>query len=93
VVVSVEATRDFAEVAFLREVDPGAAAGVRAAFDAALAAANQVGETIPEAVVKPQGRVRVESLQQAVGRVEERLALEIGGVFGVTTGFNSMDGD
>jgi predicted lipoprotein len=93
VVVSLEATREFAEVAFLPEVDPGAAAGVRASFDAALAAGNQVGEPIPEAVVKPQGRVRVEALQQAVSRVEERLALEIGGAFGVTTGFNSMDGD
>ena len=53
----------------------------------------RVGEPIDAAVATTPGRVRVESLQGAVGRVQDEIAEHVGPTVGVTSGFNSMDGD
>jgi uncharacterized protein len=93
VVVALEGTRGLAETAFLPELAPDAAAAVLDAFDSALAAAERIGEPLPDAVATTQGHVRVESLQTAVRSLQERVAEEIGAGVGATTGFNAMDGD
>lgn len=93
VVLSIEAQRDFAETTFLPELEPEAAQAVRDGFDAALTAADRIDAPIPEAVAMPQGRVRVEALQQAIMRAQARMIEEVGGTLGVAAGFNSMDGD
>ena len=45
------------------------------------------------AVATTQGRFRVEALQSAVRRVQNEIAEHVGPTIGVTSGFNSMDGD
>ena len=52
-----------------------------------------MGEPIDVAVATTQGRVRVEALQSAIRHVQTEVAEHIGPGIGVTSGFNSMDGD
>ena len=63
------------------------------AFDAALAAAGRVAAPIDVEVATPQGRIHVEALQVALRHVQEEVASHVGPTIGVTSGFNSMDGD
>ena len=64
-----------------------------ATFDAALAAAGRVTAPIDVEVATPQGRIHVEALQAALRHVQKEVASHVGPTLGVTSGFNSMDGD
>ena len=76
-----------------RRSRPRTRRAVDAGFDAALAAVGRVGEPIDVAVATTQGRIRVEALQSAVRHVQNEVAEHVGPGIGVTSGFNSMDGD
>lgn len=80
------------EAAFAPEVEPEARGRVDAAFDAAARALADAGP-IEVAVTEPGGRIRVEAAQQAIDRLRETLAAEIGPALGLAGGFNSLDGD
>jgi len=67
------------------------------ATDAALAALQDAASRIEDAglqdVKDPQGRLRVEVLQQAVTSLQAAVAVEIGARYGIAPGFNAQDGD
>jgi predicted lipoprotein len=64
-----------------------------AAFDAAIAAAEGLGDPVFAGVADPGGRLKVEILQQKVRALREVVIAELGGQLGVDVGFNSADGD
>ena len=65
----------------------------RAAFDRALRLAADLDDPVLAGVADPQGRLKVEVLQQAVQSAQDAVLAEIGPALGVSTGFNSKDGD
>ena len=64
-----------------------------AAFVRATQLAAQLDDPAFAGVAEPQGRLKVEILQQAVRAASEAAGAEIGAALGVGTGFNSADGD
>jgi predicted lipoprotein len=64
-----------------------------AAFDHALALAGDLDDPVLARVADPQGRLKVEILQQAIRSTRETAIAEIAPALGVTLGFNSADGD
>ena len=92
-VASTEGMRAFVETVFVPAIGPDEARPVLDAFDAALAAAGRVTAPIDVEVATPQGRIHVEALQVALRHVQEEVASHVGPTIGVTSGFNSMDGD
>ncbi len=64
-----------------------------AAFDRALTLAETLGDPTFAGVATPQGRLKVEILQQAVRATRDAAHAEIGPALGVTLGFNAQDGD
>ncbi|MBF9034376.1 peptidase M75 [Rhodobacterales bacterium HKCCE2091] len=90
-VLSVESLR---ELAAILATAPGAdAARVDAAFATALDRAARLDDPAFAGVDDPQGRLRVEVLQQAVQSARDTVRAEIGPALGVAAGFNSLDGD
>jgi predicted lipoprotein len=65
----------------------------QAAFDRARALAEGLDDPVFAGVADPDGRLRVEILQQAVTAIRAAALTEIGGALGVGAGFNSADGD
>jgi predicted lipoprotein len=64
-----------------------------AAFDHALDLATKLDDPTFAGVSDPQGRLKVEILQQAIRDTRDTAIAEIGPALGVTLGFNSQDGD
>jgi predicted lipoprotein len=64
-----------------------------AAFDHALTLADDMNDPVFAGVADPQGRLKVEILQQAIRSVREAAVAEMAPALGVTLGFNSADGD
>ena len=64
-----------------------------AAFDRAEALARDLHDPVFAGVATPQGRLRVEVVQQAVDQVRLAALGELGPALGVGLGFNSLDGD
>jgi uncharacterized protein len=64
-----------------------------AAFDTALALAAGLDDPALAGLADPQGRLRVEILQQAVRATREAAIAEMAPALGVTLGFNAADGD
>lgn len=62
-------------------------------FSAALQRAKALDDPMFAEVTSPQGRFRVETLQQAVDEIRDILAQEVGPSLGIAAGFNSLDGD
>ncbi|MGR3434508.1 MAG: imelysin family protein [Shimia sp.] len=87
VVLALEATDDLA----LRLAEGDAT--VAADFDAALAQARGLDDPVFAGVANPGGRFRVETLQQRVTTARRTLLEDIGPRLGITSGFNSLDGD
>lgn len=56
-------------------------------------AAARIEDPAFQDVSDPQGRLRVEILQQAVTGLREAIAVEIGARYGISPGFNAQDGD
>lgn len=65
----------------------------QAAFDRALALAEGLDDPVFAGVADPQGRLKVEILQQAVTAARAAVEAEIGPTLGVSAGFNAQDGD
>jgi uncharacterized protein len=64
-----------------------------AAFERAEDIAAKLNDPIFAGVADPQGRLRVEILQQAVRATRDAVIAELGPALGVDLGFNSADGD
>jgi predicted lipoprotein len=64
-----------------------------AAFDHALSLAERLDDPVLAGVADPQGRLKVEILQQAIRSVRDTAIAEMAPALGVTVGFNSADGD
>ncbi|MEM0947276.1 MAG: imelysin family protein [Pseudomonadota bacterium] len=64
-----------------------------AAFDSALGRASQLDDPVFEGVADPAGRLRVEALQLQVRAAQIAVANEIGARYGISAGFNALDGD
>jgi predicted lipoprotein len=86
--------RAYAATVFAPALSPRDAEAVDKSFASALGAVARVkGEPIDVAVATTQGRVRVEALQSAIRSLQTEIAEHVGPRIGVTSGFNSMDGD
>lgn len=66
---------------------------VAAAFDRAIARAEALDDPTLSGVADPQGRFRVEALQQDINDIRTLLAQTVGPALGIAAGFNSLDGD
>ncbi len=64
-----------------------------AAFAHALDLIGDLDDPVFAGVETPQGRLKVEAIQQAVRAAREAVLTEIGPSLGVSAGFNSADGD
>lgn len=73
--------------------DPGLRQALADRFDIALDNAARLDDPIFAGVDDPQGRLRVEALQQRVQEVRDLVSNELGPKLGVAAGFNSLDGD
>jgi uncharacterized protein len=73
-------------------LDPGSAKTLTA-FDHALTLAAALDDPALQGVATPQGRLKVEILQQAVRATRDAAIAEVGPALGVGLGFNSQDGD
>ncbi len=91
VVVSLKATRDLA-ITLARE-DEALAVTLGAAFGDSLALAERIKDPAFADLNDPQGRLKVEILQQSVNLLREQLNQTLGPHLGVGEGFNALDGD
>ena len=64
-----------------------------AALDAAIARAEALDDPVFAGVADPQGRLKVEILQQAIEAAHAAVVAEVAPSLGVGVGFNSQDGD
>lgn len=88
VVLSLEALEDLATRLAAADIPQ-----TRAAFAKARAQTRALDDPGFQGVAEPQGRIRVEALQNTVREVQEAVAEEIGARLGISAGFNSLDGD
>lgn len=92
VVLSLQALRELSDL--LSDGDADLTGRMDAAFAFALDRAEKVEDDPAFAgVATPQGRIRVEALQQAVRNVRTEANEYMGPMLGVAAGFNSLDGD
>ena len=77
----------------LAQGSPDLTGDIAAAFDTALGEAAALNDPVFAGVADPQGRLRVEILQQKIDHIREIAATELGPLLGVAAGFNSLDGD
>ena len=87
VALSLAALRDLAQ-----DLNPGSPLTL-AAFDRALGLAARLDDPGLQGVADPQGRLKVEILQQAVRAIRETALTEMVPALGVGLGFNAQDGD
>lgn len=87
VLLSLDATRELAGMISMGDE------AVDKAFDNAIIRARNLDDPIFAGVANPQGRFRVEVLQQSIDAIRTLLAEEIGPSLGIAAGFNSLDGD
>lgn len=64
-----------------------------AAFDRALAIADKLNDPVFAGVATPEGRLRVEILQQSITALRDTALAELGPELDVGIGFNAADGD
>ena len=91
VVLSLASLRELAGL--LAGGDAELAARMDHAFETALERANRLDDPVFAGVATPQGRLRVEVLQQAIRAVRTEARQAMGPALGVAAGFNSLDGD
>lgn len=72
-------------------------ADLRARLESEFTRALQLAERLEDpdfsGVADPQGRIRVEALQQAIAKIRGAVNEQLGPTLGVSAGFNSLDGD
>lgn len=71
----------------------GTAPDTQAAFEVAIALAEELDDPALAGVSDPSLRFRIEVLQQKVAFIQQAVAVEIGENLGIRAGFNSLDGD
>lgn len=91
VVQSLESLQELG--ALLAEGHPSLAASLDAAFAQAHERAAELNDPVFAGVSTPQGRLRVEILQQSIDQIREIAVNELGPTLGVAAGFNALDGD
>ncbi|MCW2302308.1 putative lipoprotein [Rhodovulum sulfidophilum] len=91
VTVTLAAMRELAML--MASEDPASAAALTADFDRADRVAADLDDPVFAGVTTPQGRLRVEILQQAIHEIAEESRASLGPALGVAAGFNSRDGD
>ncbi|WP_372572361.1 imelysin family protein [Ruegeria jejuensis] len=91
VILSLAALRDLATL--LSQGHPGTAAELDAAFDRSIGLAKRLEDPVFAGVATPQGRFRVEALQNSIDEIRAITATQLGPQLGVAAGFNSLDGD
>lgn len=89
--LSLIALRDLA--ARLSFDHPEIAADLDAAFSRAIDRARSLDDPALAGVATPQGRIRIEALQQSINDIREITSTELGPTLGISAGFNSLDGD
>lgn len=87
VVLALQSTRGLAGL--MSDANPA----LDAAFAKALRRAEALDDPVFAGVAAPQGRLRVEVLQQHVDLIRQQIAQDLGPALGITAGFNSLDGD
>lgn len=87
VLLSLESTQELA--VFLSNGDES----LQQDFAATIRRAKELDDPIFAGVSEPQGRFRIEDLQQEIYALRRRLSEEIGPRLGIAAGFNSLDGD
>ncbi|GHH01497.1 imelysin family protein [Pseudodonghicola xiamenensis] len=92
VVLSLTALRQLSDL--LDEGDAEVAGRIDKDFDYAFSRADKLtGDPIFAGVATPQGRIRVETLQDAIRTIRTDVNQYMGPMLGVAAGFNSLDGD
>ncbi|AVO39500.1 imelysin family protein [Pukyongiella litopenaei] len=89
--LSLEATRDLALI--LAAGAPDLADRLDQAYAHALRQVDALADPSLAGVADPQGRLRIEALQQLVNDIRDLVTTELGPILGVAAGFNSLDGD
>ncbi|MDA7966304.1 imelysin family protein [Ruegeria sp.] len=89
--LSLVALRDLA--ARLSVDHPDIATSLDAGFNKAITRAQKLEDPVLAGVATPQGRLRVEALQQEINDLRAIVATELGPTLGISAGFNSLDGD
>ncbi|WP_170400671.1 imelysin family protein [Ruegeria arenilitoris] len=89
--LSLIALRDLA--AHLSADHPEIAADLDGAFDKAITRAQALDDPALAGVADPQGRFRIEALQQSINDIRAIASTELGPTLGISAGFNSLDGD
>ena len=79
--------------AMLAQDEPNVAVALDRAFQKAIDRAEALDDPVFAGVSDPQGRVRIEALQQAIDDIRLIVSLQLGPSLGVAAGFNSLDGD
>ncbi|GAB5445729.1 imelysin family protein [Gymnodinialimonas sp.] len=88
---SLQALADLARI--LSQTDPELQSDIDAQFSSAVERLRALEEPTFAAVADPQGRIRIEVLQQRIQDVRALIATQLGPSLGVAAGFNSLDGD
>ncbi|TDE40984.1 imelysin family protein [Antarcticimicrobium sediminis] len=91
VVISLKSLEELSDL--LAGQDADLAARMSHGFDTALARAEQLEDPVFAGVATPQGRLRVEVLQQAITAIRTAANEDMGPALGVAAGFNALDGD
>ncbi len=91
VVVSLASLRDLA--LRLSQSDPELTEKLAAGFDKAQTRAANLDDPVFAGTADPQGRLRVEVLQQSVETIRTTAQEYLGPMLGVASGFNALDGD
>ena len=91
VVLSVESLGQLAGV--LAQADPELQADLAQAVETALDRAATLDDPALAGVATPQGRIRIEALQQRVREIRDLVQQRLGPELGVAAGFNALDGD
>ncbi|WP_170441287.1 imelysin family protein [Ruegeria arenilitoris] len=89
--LSLVALRDLA--ARLAADHPQIAAALDDAFARSIARAQALDDPALAGVAEPQGRLRIEALQQSINDIRSLAAAQLGPTLGISAGFNSLDGD
>ena len=66
---------------------------LNSAFDYAQGRIDTLDDPVLAGVATPQGRIRVEVIQQAVASIRDIVRDRLGPKLGVAAGFNALDGD
>lgn len=91
VIASLDGTRPLALA--LAESDPELRGRLDRAYGRAIDVANRLDDRDFSGVATPQGRLRVEALQQSVKDIRDLVSTRLGPELGVAAGFNALDGD